>query len=626
MRSPRAGAARERFVVLETGFGLGNNFLATWAAWRADPERCRQLHFVSIEAVAADARRPSRRSTRDPSLAPLAAELARHWPPLTCNLHRIVLDDGGVELLLAFGAVDAWLPQLVADVDAFFLDGFAPARNPAMWDARLFKAMARLAAPGRDGRDLERGARGARRAAQRRLRGRQGARQRRQARHHARPLRAALHAAAVATARVDVGRGGVDQRWRQVRRASPRLAQTRRRPGSAGRHRRRRPRRLRPGAGARRARRSIARPRARRGDRRGRLGQCGRALPRRRPSRRRPARALPSRRCPRRRRCGPRGDRAARRARQRRRPAARRDRRASSAEMQAPHRRARAARRLRRGARSRRREPPRRRAAVDRPPGTSRAAAGSIRAASPGPGWPTPARAFELRLGCAGDVAARGSTPAGSFATPNGATIATAPVVVLCNGDGALRGRRRPGRSAASAARSARSPRPTSRRRTAPRLPIAGAGYVLPAIDGTRLVRRELGLGRRRPRAPPPRTSNGTSTAWRRCSAWPHRRRSTGSAAGSASAGRATIACRSSAPCRRASPSAWPRASSGRGRRASTSRASSRGRRGSSCVARSARAASRRRRSAPRCWPRRSPVRRCRPRPICSMRSTRRAS
>jgi len=138
---------RDRFVVLETGFGLGNNFLATWAAWRADPDRCRQVHFVSIEEA------PPTRATlssldREPSLAPLAAELVRRWPPLTCNLHRIAVDDGRVELLLAFGAVEAWLPQLVADVDAFFLDGFAPALNPAMWDARLFKAMARLAAPG----------------------------------------------------------------------------------------------------------------------------------------------------------------------------------------------------------------------------------------------------------------------------------------------------------------------------------------------------------------------------------------------------------------------------------------------------------------------------------------------
>jgi len=137
---------KDRFVILETGFGLGNNFLVTWNAWRADPDRCRQLHFISIEQS------PPTRATfaaleRDASLAPLAAELARQWPPLTCNLHRVAVDGGRVELLLAFGAVDAWLPQLVADVDAFFLDGFAPARNPGMWDARLFKAMARLAAP-----------------------------------------------------------------------------------------------------------------------------------------------------------------------------------------------------------------------------------------------------------------------------------------------------------------------------------------------------------------------------------------------------------------------------------------------------------------------------------------------
>jgi tRNA 5-methylaminomethyl-2-thiouridine biosynthesis bifunctional protein len=138
---------KDRFVVLETGFGLGNNFLATWSAWREDPARCRRLHFISIEQSP-----PTQEAfaslQREGELAPLAAELAPHWPPFTCNLHRIALDDGGVELLLAFGAADGWLPQLVADVDAFFLDGFAPARNPAMWDARLFKAMARLAAPG----------------------------------------------------------------------------------------------------------------------------------------------------------------------------------------------------------------------------------------------------------------------------------------------------------------------------------------------------------------------------------------------------------------------------------------------------------------------------------------------
>lgn len=138
---------RDRFVVLETGFGLGNNFLATWAAWRDDPARSRRLHFVSI-----DASPPTRAAlavvARDPALAPLAAELVRRWPPLTCNLHRIAFDDDdAVELLLAFGDAAAWLPQLVVAADAFFLDGFAPARNPAIWQPRIFKAIARLAAP-----------------------------------------------------------------------------------------------------------------------------------------------------------------------------------------------------------------------------------------------------------------------------------------------------------------------------------------------------------------------------------------------------------------------------------------------------------------------------------------------
>ena len=144
---PDRWQGRERFVVLETGFGLGNNFLATWHAWRDDPQRCARLHFVSIEKhplTAADLRRAHAASP----LIELAADLIRAWPPLTPNLHRLAFDGGRVELLLALGDVADWLPEIVAPVDAFFLDGFAPDRNPAMWEPRVFKALARLAAPG----------------------------------------------------------------------------------------------------------------------------------------------------------------------------------------------------------------------------------------------------------------------------------------------------------------------------------------------------------------------------------------------------------------------------------------------------------------------------------------------
>ncbi len=144
---PARWSGRERFVILETGFGLGNNFLAAWHAWRGDPECCDRLHFISIEARPLE-RRDLAAVARDDALAPLARQLTENWPSLTCNLHRLSFEAGRVQLLLAFGDVRDWLPQIVAGVDAFFLDGFAPARNPQMWEPRLFKAMARLAAPG----------------------------------------------------------------------------------------------------------------------------------------------------------------------------------------------------------------------------------------------------------------------------------------------------------------------------------------------------------------------------------------------------------------------------------------------------------------------------------------------
>ena len=143
---PERWRGRERFVVLETGFGLGNNFLATWDAWQRDAKPCR-LTFISIEqhplTRAALAAMP-----RDPSLADLARQLVEVWPPLTPNLHRLSFDDGQVQLLLCLGDAAAWLPEIVARVDAFYLDGFTPSKNPQMWQPRLFKAMGRMAAPG----------------------------------------------------------------------------------------------------------------------------------------------------------------------------------------------------------------------------------------------------------------------------------------------------------------------------------------------------------------------------------------------------------------------------------------------------------------------------------------------
>lgn len=145
---PERWQGQERFVILETGFGLGLNFLATWAAWKADPQRCRRLHFVSVEKHPFAAADLERAQAAWPEFAPLAAELRRHWPMLVPGIHRLNLDGGQVILTLAFGDAVELLPKLDARCDAFYLDGFSPARNPELWSPQVCRALARLATPG----------------------------------------------------------------------------------------------------------------------------------------------------------------------------------------------------------------------------------------------------------------------------------------------------------------------------------------------------------------------------------------------------------------------------------------------------------------------------------------------
>ncbi len=144
---PERWRGRARFTILESGFGLGNNFLATWAAWRDDPQRCERLHFVSLEKHP-PTRDDLARALADSPFTSLAQALVAAWPPLTPNLHRMSFESGRVQLLLGLGDAATLARELVARVDAFYLDGFAPARNEAMWSPPLFKSLARLAAPG----------------------------------------------------------------------------------------------------------------------------------------------------------------------------------------------------------------------------------------------------------------------------------------------------------------------------------------------------------------------------------------------------------------------------------------------------------------------------------------------
>lgn len=144
-RLPERWHDQDCFVILETGFGTGVNFLATWAAWQADPRACRRLHYVAVEKHPFSADALARLHEAWPEYGDLAARLRAAWPTLVPGYHRLQFADGRLILTLLLGDAATTLPRLDARIDAFYLDGFSPAKNPDMWSPALIAQLARLA-------------------------------------------------------------------------------------------------------------------------------------------------------------------------------------------------------------------------------------------------------------------------------------------------------------------------------------------------------------------------------------------------------------------------------------------------------------------------------------------------
>ncbi len=147
-RLPRGWQGRDYFTIAETGFGTGLNFLVAWKRFEETATPDQKLHFISIEKFPLDV------EEIELHLQPWKEvfegylnKLLKVYPFVTPGFHRVMINKR-VMLTLVFDDVNAAMPQISGDVDAWFLDGFKPSTNPDMWSDEVFKNVARLSKPG----------------------------------------------------------------------------------------------------------------------------------------------------------------------------------------------------------------------------------------------------------------------------------------------------------------------------------------------------------------------------------------------------------------------------------------------------------------------------------------------
>ncbi len=144
---PEAWAGRRRFTVAELGFGSGLNIVALLDLWRRTRPEDGRLNVFSVEGYPLDVAQARRALAAWPDVAEAAEALLAAWPPSIPGFHRLDLPGFHAVLDLAVGDVDWALSQWAGAADAWFLDGFAPSTNPAMWSERVLDLTVARSAP-----------------------------------------------------------------------------------------------------------------------------------------------------------------------------------------------------------------------------------------------------------------------------------------------------------------------------------------------------------------------------------------------------------------------------------------------------------------------------------------------
>jgi len=145
---PEAWQSQSHFTLGELGFGTGLNVLATWDLWRKTRQPGQILHFITTEAFLMAADHAAKAHAHWPELADLSARLLARWPVRAFGNQRIWFEDDGFCLTILIGPALRSLQAMDFQASAWFLDGFAPMRNPDMWSQELLQEVARLCAPG----------------------------------------------------------------------------------------------------------------------------------------------------------------------------------------------------------------------------------------------------------------------------------------------------------------------------------------------------------------------------------------------------------------------------------------------------------------------------------------------
>ncbi|MDZ3990397.1 bifunctional tRNA (5-methylaminomethyl-2-thiouridine)(34)-methyltransferase MnmD/FAD-dependent 5-carboxymethylaminomethyl-2-thiouridine(34) oxidoreductase MnmC [Pseudomonas sp. Teo4] len=135
-------------VIGETGFGTGMNFFCAWRHFRQHAPAEARLHFVSVEKYPLAPEDMAKAVRLWPELAACTEPFLAQYMAVHQGFQQFTFDQGRVTLSLLIGDVLEQLPLLDAKVDVWFLDGFAPAKNPDMWTPELFAQLARLSGPG----------------------------------------------------------------------------------------------------------------------------------------------------------------------------------------------------------------------------------------------------------------------------------------------------------------------------------------------------------------------------------------------------------------------------------------------------------------------------------------------